>query len=567
MMKKYFLLFLICLIASMLKAQLVNQNDQSVKKQSDLDWYNCSFDRDGVYGAEINKAYEFLKGKKMKKRPVIALIGSGLDVEHEDLKQAIWFNKKEKADGKDNDKNGLVDDINGWNFIGGKDGQVMEKLMQEGDREYLRLKDKYADYLQRGDEFFKIVNGKRTKISPPENMEEYIYYKNKVKPESELGEKHEGVQFAYVIQEYGEIFKKELSEKFPGKDLTMTEFQTCYDPKAPRDPMRETVFTFMVLASNIFKTSSLDVIYKNFVNNRITEAQKDYEKGIKWYGRDGRAEIVGDNYLDINDTRYGNNVLLTSEAGIGTMQAGIIGGKRGNDLGSDGIMDQAEIMCLRVSASRGEPYLKDLVLAIRYAVDHKADVVVLPQQNSLYPENQIQWMNEALRYAESKGVLVIVPVWELSRDLAKQTFFPNRWMDGDKELTNLMVVASSDKDGNPSMKANYGAKELDLFAPGIDIYAAYMGDTYQTASGTGLASASVAGVAALLKAYYPSLTGSQIRDILLETVTSREGVEVEKGIEINGKQTQDLFLFEDLCLSGGILNAYQAIIAADKLVK
>ena len=170
MMKKYFLLFLICLIASMLKAQLVNQNDQSVKKQSDLDWYNCSFDRDGVYGAEINKAYEFLKGKKMKKRPVIALIGSGLDVEHEDLKQAIWFNKKEKADGKDNDKNGLVDDINGWNFIGGKDGQVMEKLMQEGDREYLRLKDKYADYLQRGDEFFKIVNGKRTKISPPENI-------------------------------------------------------------------------------------------------------------------------------------------------------------------------------------------------------------------------------------------------------------------------------------------------------------------------------------------------------------------------------------------------------------
>lgn len=164
MMKKYFLLFLICLIASMLKAQLVNQNDQSVKKQSDLDWYNCSFDRDGVYGAEINKAYEFLKGKKMKKRPVIALIGSGLDVEHEDLKQAIWFNKKEKADGKDNDKNGLVDDINGWNFIGGKDGQVMEKLMQEGDREYLRLKDKYADYLQRGESSLKLLMEKERRF-------------------------------------------------------------------------------------------------------------------------------------------------------------------------------------------------------------------------------------------------------------------------------------------------------------------------------------------------------------------------------------------------------------------
>ena len=95
----------------------MKQNGQGEKKQSDLDWYNCSFDKDGVYGAEVNKAYDFLKGKKMKKRPVVALIGSGMDVEHEDLKQAIWSNPKEKVDGKDNDKNGLVDDVNGWNFV------------------------------------------------------------------------------------------------------------------------------------------------------------------------------------------------------------------------------------------------------------------------------------------------------------------------------------------------------------------------------------------------------------------------------------------------------------------
>ena len=211
--------------------------------------------------------------------------------------------------------------------------------------------------------------------------------------------------------------------------------------------------------------------------------------------------------------------------------------------------------------------MKDMALAIRYAVDHGSDVIVLPQQNTLYPEEQKAWMSEALRYAESKGVLVIVPVWELSRDLAKQTFFPNRWIDGNKELTNLIVVAPSDKNGNPSMNSNYGAKELDLFAPGVNIYSTYMGDTYKVGSGVGLASASVAGVAALIKGYYPNLTGAQIRNILLENVTSRKGVEVEKGIIVDGKQTQDLFLFEDLCLSGGILNAYQAITAADKLSK
>lgn len=566
-MKKYFLLLVMGLSACMVSAQLIKQNNQAQKKQSDLDWYNCSFDKDGVYGAEVNKAYEFLKDKKLKKRPIVAFIGTGMDVEHEDIKQAIWFNKKEKADGKDNDRNGWVDDINGWNFLGSKDGLVMEALMQEGDREFLRLKDKYADYITSNGEFFKIVNGKLTKVPAPENLIEYTYYKNKVMPESRLASTYGGWKMGYVIQEYAKKFKEELNTKFPGQKHTLKEFQTCYDPKAPLDTLRDVAFTLIAMGFNLYKTDDLDMIYKTFVESAVQRGKETYEKELQRRGLDGRKDIVGDNYLDMNDNKYGNNVLLTSEAGTGTMQAGIVGGKRGNNLGGDGIIDQAEIMCLRVSAGSGEPYLKDMALAIRYAVDHGSDVVVLPQQNTLYPENQKAWMSEALRYAESKGVLVIVPVWELSQDLAKQTFFPNRWMDGSKELTNLMVVASSDKNGNPSMNSNYGAKELDLFAPGMDIYAAYMGDTYKMGTGVSLASASVAGVAALIKGYYPSLTGAQIRNILLENVTSRKGVEVEKGIMVDGKQAQDLFLFEDLCLSGGILNAYQAIMAADKLSK
>jgi len=163
---------------SVADAQLVKQNERGEKKQSELDWYNCSFEKDGVYGAEINKAYDFLKGKKIKKRPVVALIGTGMDVEHEDLKQAIWFNPKEKANGKDNDKNGLVGDINGWNFLGGKDGQVMESTMREGDREFLRLKDKYADYIFDGKDYYKVINEKMTKVAAPENIEEYKIVKN-----------------------------------------------------------------------------------------------------------------------------------------------------------------------------------------------------------------------------------------------------------------------------------------------------------------------------------------------------------------------------------------------------
>lgn len=566
-MKKYFLLLMASACISVANAQLVKQNDQGEKKQSDLDWYNCSFDKDNVYGAEVNKAYDFLKGKKMKKRPVVALIGSGIDVEHEDLKQAIWFNPKEKADGKDNDKNGLVDDINGWNFLGGKDGQVMESTMREGDREFLRLKDKYADYIFDGKNYCKVINEKLTIVAAPEDVDEYNYFRFQVLPESPMAGTYGGWQLTYVLRDYAGKFDKMMRERFPNKELTQEDFGICYDPKAPRDSLAEVAFMMCAYGFSVYQTDKWDAVYAGIKSGaQIQQSQAEYEAKVKQFGSDGRVTIIGDNYLDINDNKYGNNVLLTTDAAIGTMEAGIIAGKRDNGLGGNGIMDQAEIMTLRVAAN-GEPYLKDIALAIRYAVDHGADVILLPAQNSLYPEDQKKWISEALEYAESKGVLAITPAWEGSQDLSKDTYFPNRWMTGKKELTNLMVVSSSDKEGNPSMKSNYGAKEVDMYAPGINIYSTYTGDTYQTGTGIGLAAATTAGVAALLKAYYPQLTGTQIRNILLESVTSRKDVEVEKGIRVNGQATQDLFLFGDLCLSGGILNAYQAVVAADKLAK
>lgn len=565
-MKKYFLLLMASACISVADAQLIKQNEEQ-KKQADLDWYNCSFDKDGVYGAEVNKAYDFLKGKKIKKRPVVALIGSGMDIEHEDLKQAIWVNPKEKADGKDNDKNGLVDDINGWNFLGGKDGQVMEATMREGDREFLRLKDKYADYIFDGKNYNKVIDGKLTKVADPENIEEYNYYRNQVLPESPMAGTYSGWQLTYVLKAYADKFDQMMKERFPGKELTEADFSICYDPKAPRDSLSEVSFMMCAMGFGVYKTDKWETVYAGIKSGaQIEQVKAEYERKVGQFGADGRKDIIGDNYLDINDNKYGNNVLLTADAAIGTMEAGIIVAKRENGLGGNGIMDQAEIMTLRVAAN-GEPYLKDIALAIRYAVDHQADIIMLPVQNTLYPEDQKKWISEALEYAESKGVFCVTPAWEGAQDLAVETYYPNRWMTGKKELTNLMVVCSSDKNGNPSMNSNYGAKEVDLYAPGMEIYSTYTGDTYQSGTGLGLAAATTVGVAALIKAYYPHLTGTQIRNILLETVTSRKDAEVEKGIVVDGKPTQDLFLFGDLCLSGGIINAYQAVVAADKLAK
>mgnify|MGYP000162688740 FL=1 len=566
-MKKYVLLLFACMGINISYAQLIGTGGSTQKKQSDLDWYNCSFDKDGVYGCEVNKAYDFLKDRKIKKRPIVALIGTGIDVEHEDIKQAIWVNPKEKADGKDNDKNGLVDDINGWNFLGGKDGQVMEATMREGDREFLRLKDKYADYIFDGKNYNKVIDGKLTKVADPENIEEYNYYRNQVLPESPMAGTYSGWQLTDVLKAYADKFDQMMKERFPGKELTEADFSICYDPKAPRDSLSEVSFMMCAMGFGVYKTDKWETVYSGIKSGaQIEQAKAEYERKVGQFGADGRKDIIGDNYLDINDNKYGNNVLLTADAAIGTMEAGIIVAKRENGLGGNGIMDQAEIMTLRVAAN-GEPYLKDIALAIRYAVDHQADIIMLPVQNTLYPEDQKKWISEALEYAESKGVFCVTPAWEGAQDLAVETYYPNRWMTGKKELTNLMVVCSSDKNGNPSMNSNYGAKEVDLYAPGMEIYSTYTGDTYQSGTGLGLAAATTVGVAALIKAYYPHLTGTQIRNILLETVTSRKDAEVEKGIVVDGKPTQDLFLFGDLCLSGGIINAYQAVVAADKLAK
>lgn len=572
MMKKYFTILIIsvfCLVGNMAKAQLVKQKTQiEDKKQSEKDWYNCSYEKDGVYGACVNEAYEFLRGKKMKAKPIVALIGTGVDIEHEALKANLWKNPKDKPDGKDNDRNGYIDDVNGWNFIGGKDGQVMPFVNREGEREFLRLKDKYGNIIKDGNIYYSFASGKKEVCPAPQDMKEYEYYRFTLLKESRLANTYGSKWMTCISADYARLFDKEVKQKFPDKkDIMVSDVVKCCQPENVQDSsLRKFMLYAFEMTSNFYKSKTWETMYKAYTaEKRFADAEKKYELEYQKYGNDGREAIVGDNYLDINDTKYGNNVLLTADAMIGTMIAGVIAGPRGVEGRNNPIADQAQIMTLVVQANEGEPYLKDMALAIRYAVMHGASIIVLPQQNTLYPEGQRQWMSEAIRYAEQKGVLVIVPVHELSRDLGEEIFFPNRWMDRGTEFTNLMTVGMSDKNGMPSINSNFGEKELDIYAPGVKMLSTCTGDTYQYGNGVPMASATIAGIAALIKTYYPKLTGSQIRDILLKTVTSRKGVEVEKNITRDGKKAVDLYLFEQLCLSGGIVNALEALKAADKL--
>lgn len=296
-----------------------------------------------------------------------------------------------------------------------------------------------------------------------------------------------------------------------------------------------------------------------------------WDRATKGINPDDRS-IVGDRPYDIKDMNYGNNILLTENAGEGTMYAGIIAAQRDNKIGIEGIASHAKVMTLRTNPNKGDAYLKDIALAIRYAVEQGADIIQLTQPIHIYPYgDQRDWVNDALVYAESNNVLIVQPVNDLSYDIDQEVFFPNKKISETKTLKNFMTVAASDMDGNPLINTNFGIENLDLFAPGKDIYSSYTGDTYRSESGSQMAASVVSGVAALVKSYFPSLTAEQLRTLLMNSVTDRRDAEVEKQAVIyqenKPRMTKDLFLFEDLCASGGILNAAKAVEEAMKQAK
>lgn len=530
--------------------------------QKELDWYNLSPTQDKVYGIGVNEAYRLLQGRKAK--PItVALIGSGIDLMHEDYQTMLWQNKKEKLNGKDDDGNGLVDDVHGWNFLGGidKDGTTiaMTSTMNQGDREYFRLREKYADYISDGKRFFRFQGDEMVEVAPPANVQEYHYYRDTIVYESPLASRYAGILAAKMVKHYTKVFDKKLKERFPGQEITQKEFETLYDKNAPKDLLSDMAFMILGYSFPLAKTNSWKKIYDvEMAGTPIKQAQQEYETYLQKHSTDNRQSIVGDDPYNLLDNHYGNADLLTEDANVGTMEASIIAAIRGNGKGADGICNAARIMPLRATTA-GDPYLKDVALTIRYAVDHGAKVMLLPSQNTLFPPVERKWIADALYYAEQHDVLAIVPVTESAQDLQKTTYYPNRKMIAGHELTNLMIVAPSDKLGKPSLKANYGKTELDIHAPGKEIYSAGVGNTYGLSTGTGMAAATLAGAAALVRSYFPKLTAAEVRELLNNTATPMQDMEIEKTIVVNDRKVNDLFTYSDISISGGIVNVANAV--------
>ncbi|HRN47939.1 MAG TPA: S8 family peptidase [Niabella sp.] len=499
-------------------------------------WHLKDLKADGYYGISMDKAYEFVKQKKLKSRPVIVgIIDSGIDTTHEDLKSVLWVNEKEiPANGMDDDNNGYKDDMHGWNFLGSNDGSKnVEKDSFEGARYYWSQKTKYE--------------GKTAAEIPADEKYEYeTWVRAKDELMKEGGNQDENnflLRMADFMRRGDIIIKKDLKKE----EYSCTDLKDYKPTNILATQLRE------VLMATCRENDNQEITNKMLLD----EIQKDVDKinNTKEAPKNYRGEIVNDNENDINDRFYGNNNLYVSKDGAmhGTHVAGIIGADRNNGKGMDGVADNVKLMSLR-AVPDGDEHDKDIALAIRYAADNGARVINMSFGKSFSPEKK--WVDDAVKYAESKGVLMVHAAGNDAKNVDTTYNFPSAYyLDGTRPVNWITVGASGDEKakGLVAPFSNYGKKEVDVFAPGMQIYSTVPGgNTYQNQQGTSMASPVVAGLAAFIMSYYPDLTAKQVKDIIMKTVSKPTKKVKQPG-------TDNDVLLSDISVSGGIVNAYEAI--------
>lgn len=540
-----------CFVICFLLVVVIEVSAHEKKKEKETyppDWQMQSRSDQGYYGAEINKAYNFLKDRQPKRKVVVAVIDGGIDVSHEDLKGNLWTNKGEiPGNGIDDDGNGYADDIHGWNFLGTKDGKQVTLTALDADYEFMRLREKFD-----GVDTNKL-SGKELKL--------YHYYTREVIPVSPLGKAYKGIETGRMLVEYAERFDREMRAKFPGEKLDRTHYMAIID-KNEKDEKRKQAHFYYLLGWASAKNAPWELIFE--VRKKIVpQMEKLYEKELKRVEQDQRAE-VGDNMNDIHDRFYGNANLLGNNSNHGTHVAGIIGAVRSNSIGMDGVAADVELMILRVLDGKGDERDKDVANAIRYAVENGANIINMSFGKSF--SSGKKWVDDAMKYAEKRGVLLVHAAGNSNACIDEMPVYPVKNISKKKSLKNFITVGSIAPDGNPAISSNYGKANVDLFAPGVDIYSTIVGGNYKKMGGTSMAAPVVSGVAALVWSYFPELSVQELKEVLMNGVSSRKGEQVQKPQSRMLATPRSLVNFEELCVSGGILNALQSVQLAEEIV-
>ncbi|NCU04221.1 MAG: S8 family serine peptidase [Chitinophagaceae bacterium] len=515
----------------------------SVKEDQLKGWHLKGKSSDGFYGINLNDALEFVKNRKST-TIIVAVIDSGIDTLHEDLKPILWRNPKEiPGNGIDDDKNGYVDDVYGWNFLGGKDGQNVKEDSYEAARMYHALKAKYGGEVD------------ESKLSAVEK-EEYRIFK-KAQGDIEHGSTEAQAQVVFLRGLYNKstvsdsLLKLKFKPEYTGNDLT------TFKPANSKETDAKSTMLALFKGFELMDATN-DFIIKEFTS--YYQGQEKKASASTTAPKDYRGEIVKDNYYDFNDRYYGNPDVMANTPFHGTHVSGIIAAVRNNGIGMDGVADNVRIMSIR-AVPDGDEHDKDIALAIRYAVDNGAKIINMSFGKSFSPQKK--WVDEAVRYAQSKGVLLVHAAGNDAKNVDSTENYPNpNFADTKTKASNFITVGASGDPKTGGIAAdfsNYGKNEVDVFAPGVKIYSTIPGgNTYGFAQGTSMASPVVAGVAAFILSYYPNLTPEQLK-YCIEKGAQNPNMQVTKP----GTETKEDFA--NFSRTGGLVNAYESVKIAATL--
>lgn len=504
------------------------------------DWFLKDPVADRVQGISAEKAYQTLLKNQPSRTIIVAVVDSGVDIDHEDLRNVIWTNEGEIPDnGIDDDNNGYIDDVHGWNFIGGKDGNVNQDT-DEFTRAYVKLKKQ-----------FEGVDEKKISKKEKPAYEEYI--KAKQKFEKLVAENTEQYEL------YNNLYQNVSLSVDTLKVLLMTDSLT-QDLVQSFESSEPNLLFAKGFVLNIFRNIGTENSIEEFVSE-LKEAAEHFQQIVEYgYNEDfDPRSIVGDNYNDPYEKGYGNNDVKGPDAMHGTHVAGIIAADRNNDIGIKGIADNVRIMSVR-TVPNGDERDKDVANAILYAVDNGAHIINMSFGKSTSPRKEV--VDKAVKYAVQKGVLLIHAAGNESDDIDVEKNYPTRfYLDGSEAKNWLEVGASSwgaDKDFVGSF-SNYGKKSVDLFAPGVEIYSTVPDNKYKDLNGTSMASPVTAGVAAVIMSYFPEFTALEVKEII------RQSTRKFDNLKINMPGSKGEIEFSQMSSTGGLINLYEAVKLAQEL--
>lgn len=498
-------------------------------------WWLLDATADRVPGTSAERAYgELLDGRQPKRSVVVAVIDGGVDIEHEDLDDNLWVNEDEiPGNDRDDDRNGYVDDIHGWNFIGGPGGQNVGRDTYEVTRLYARGRARFD-------------GANPDTLSPAARAEYQQFQEIRTDLEADRAEATGMLQQIRAIETAVDRFTALLREQIGTDSLT-----------AERVAAIQTTRPDVLQAQQAFLQMSANGITLALIDEERERLQERLQYGLN-PAFDPRS-VVGDDFADPTERVYGNADVEGPDAEHGTHVAGIVAAERGNGVGVDGIARGVRIMSIR-AVPDGDERDKDVANAIRYAVDNGARIINMSFGKAYSPRKEV--VDEAVRYAESKGVLLVHAAGNAAADLGTESNFPNRSYGGGGRAENWIEVGASSWRGVDSLAApfsNYGREEVDVFAPGVGILSTVPGDRYEPNDGTSMAAPVVSGLAALLMAYYPDLSAAEVKQIILESATRYADQSV---VRPGGEGAR--VPFSELSATGGVVNAYAAIRLAEQ---